>query len=51
MFEGLATEIERLPIPPCGEAITEALALQDRLQAKITAAVSDFDRAGLWDLD
>ena len=51
MFEGLATEIERLSIPPCGEAITEALALQDRLQANITAAVSDFDRAGLWDLD
>ena len=51
VFEDLATEIERLPLPPCGEAITEAPALQDRLQAKITASVSDFDSPGLWDLD
>jgi len=51
VFESLATEIRELSIPLCGEAITEVLAIQDRLAAKISDAVSDFDRAGLWDLD
>ncbi|MBA2751117.1 MAG: hypothetical protein H0U41_02620, partial [Actinobacteria bacterium] len=48
MFESLATEVEELSIPLCGEAIIEVLAIQDRLAAKISDAVSDFDRAGLW---
>ncbi len=51
MFEGLAMEIDNLDIPPCAEAISEVLALRDRLDAKITGAVGDFDAAGLWDLD
>ncbi|MBA2752469.1 MAG: DUF222 domain-containing protein, partial [Actinobacteria bacterium] len=51
MFESLATEVDELSIPLCGEAITEVLAIQDRLAAKISDAVSDFDRFGLWDLD
>jgi len=51
MFESLATEVDDLSIPPCSEAITEVLAIRDRLDAKISDAVSDFDRAGLWDLD
>ncbi len=51
MFESLATEIEELSIPLCGEALIEVLAIQDRLAAKISDAVGDFDRAGLWDLD
>jgi hypothetical protein len=51
VFEVLADEVDRLVIPPCGEAITAALALRDRLDAKITDVVSAFDAAGLWDLD
>jgi hypothetical protein len=51
VFETLATGIHELSIPLCDEAITEVLALRDRLAAKISDAVSDFDRAGLWDLD
>jgi len=51
VFEGLTTEIDRLSIPPNGEAVTEVLALRDRLDAKISDAVGDFDRFGLWDLD
>jgi hypothetical protein len=51
VFEGLATEVEELSIPLCGEAIIEVLAIQDLLQAKISGAISEFDRAGLWDLD
>jgi len=51
VFEGLAAEVERLSIPPCGDAITEVLALRDRLDAKISDTVGAFDAAGLWDLD
>jgi hypothetical protein len=51
VFEGLATEVDELSIPLFGEAIIEVLAVRDRLDAKISVAVSDFDRAGLWDLD
>ncbi len=51
VFESLCTEIDQLVVPLCGEAITEVLALRDRLDAKITDAVGAFDAAGLWDLD
>jgi hypothetical protein len=51
VFESLATEVDELSIPLCGEAIIEVLAIQDRLQAKVSDVVADFDRAGLWDLD
>jgi hypothetical protein len=51
MFEALAEAIEDLEVPAEGTAIVEALALRDRLDAKICKAVGDFDAAGLWDLD
>ncbi|HSH58692.1 MAG TPA: hypothetical protein VK988_03425 [Acidimicrobiales bacterium] len=51
VFESLCREIDQVVVPPGGEAITEALALRDRLDAKITDAVGAFDAAGLWDLD
>ncbi len=51
VFEALVGEIDNLDIPPCAEAITEVLALRDRLDAKLTCAVGTFDAAGLWDLD
>ena len=51
MFETLTEDLRQLAIPVCGEAITGLLALRDCLEAKLSDAVSDFDRAGLWDLD
>ncbi|MDQ3570632.1 MAG: HNH endonuclease [Actinomycetota bacterium] len=51
MFEGLAEEIDELEVPADGAAITAAVALCDRLEAKIASAVGAFDAASLWDLD
>ncbi len=51
MFEALAEDIEDLCIPPDGTAIAAAVALRDRLEAKITEAAGAFDAASLWDLD
>jgi hypothetical protein len=49
MFERLAAKIEEVSIPVDGAALVEAFALVDRLQAKLTEAVADFDRAMLWE--
>ena len=51
MFEALARDIEELEIPARGAAIAEAVALRDRLSAKVAAAVGAFDEPRLWDLD
>src|SRR5688500_19807634 len=51
MFVGLHDAIEGLEVPADGRGLTEALVLLDRLAAKVTAAVGEFDRAQLWDLD
>lgn len=51
VFERLAEEIEALSVPAEGAAIAAAVALRDRLDAKITAAVGAFDAGGEWDLD
>jgi len=52
MFEDLERAISELDIPAAdGEAIARALALRTRLDAVIAAAVADFDKAKLWDLD
>jgi len=52
MFEDLERAISELGIPAAdGEAIARALALRTRLDAVIAAAVADFDKAKLWDLD
>ena len=51
MFEVLERSIEELEIPADRAALAEVLRLQDRLAAKVTMAVADFDAAGLWDLD
>jgi hypothetical protein len=45
----LATAIDSLDIPVGGDALAAALALRDRLDARLAAAVEAFDRAGLWD--
>ena len=43
--------IESLTIAVDGDEIAEALALRDRLDAKLSEALGAFDRAELWDLD
>src|SRR5262245_48762190 len=51
MFEQLGEAIEGLDIPVDGAALTAVVALRDRLDARISDAVADYDRAGLWELD
>ena len=51
MFDALREEVERLDIPVDGDAIGELFAIRDRLDAKLSAAVGEFDRAGLYDLE
>jgi hypothetical protein len=51
MFEELGTAIERINIPVDGAALAAVLALRDRLDARISDAVADCDRAGLWEHD
>ena len=51
MFEQLGDAIEGLDIPADGAALAAALALRDRLDARISDAVATHDRAGLWELD
>lgn len=51
MFEELARQIEELSIPLDGDAMAEAFALADRLQAKLADAVAGFDSAELWDIE
>ena len=51
VLEELASAIERLTLPVSGDGLLLALGLRERLDARIAAAVGEFDAAGLWDLD
>ena len=51
MFVELGSAISGLEIPVDSKALRTAIALADRLTAKVTAAVGEFDAAGLWDVD
>ncbi len=51
MFTALATAIEDLQIGVDEREIEQVLLLRDRLDARITMAVSEFDGAELWDVD
>ena len=51
MFEALATAIDELEISVDEQELLAALALRDRLSARVTLAVGEFDRADLWDID
>ena len=51
MLDRLAEAVSELEIPVDSTALRTAIALCDRLTAKITAAVGEFDAAGLWDVD
>lgn len=48
VLEVLVEAIEELDIPPGGAALAEVLALRDRLEAKVSAAVAAFDASGEW---
>jgi uncharacterized protein DUF222 len=50
MCKGLAEAIEEHSIPLDGDALAEAFALADRLQAKLVQAVGDYDRSELWNI-
>jgi hypothetical protein len=43
--------VDRVEVPLDGDALRQALWAQDRLAAKISQAIGEFDAAGLWDLD
>jgi hypothetical protein len=47
----LARLVDEIEIPIDGDAIAEALALRDKLEAAIAQALGDFDEAKLWELD
>jgi hypothetical protein len=51
MFEALRTEIESLDVPVDADALVELLAVRDALEARVSAAVGDFDRSGLYELE
>ena len=47
----MAQAIDEVEIPTDGAALTRACALLDRLNAKVSAAVAEFDEAELWEPD
>ena len=51
VFEELATAIDELQVPAEGRALAAAIALRDRLDARIGEAVARFDAAGAWQAD
>jgi hypothetical protein len=51
VFEALAEAIEGLEAPAGGDELAGLIALGDRLDAVITAAVGEFDRSGGWELE
>ena len=51
MFPRLEQAVDEVEIPVDGPALLAALALWDRLGAKIAEAAGAFDAASLWDLD
>jgi len=51
MFGQLREAVDDLSVPVDGRALTQLLAVVDRLMAKVASAVGEFDRAGLWEVD
>ncbi|HVL94147.1 MAG TPA: hypothetical protein VM264_12505 [Acidimicrobiales bacterium] len=51
VLEALAGAVEELELPVDGPTLLSAIALRDRLDAKIAAAAGEFDHHSLWDLD
>ena len=51
MFADLSGVVDRLDIPPGPLALTHLLAITDRLQARVSAAVGELDASGDYGLD
>lgn len=51
MFERLAGAIDDLEVPAHGDALVEVLVLVDRLSAKVSAVVGEFDAEGGWEVE
>src|SRR5688572_30765051 len=51
MFDKLAQAIRELEVPVDGTALVALFALRDQLDARLAAAVGEFDAAALWELD
>ncbi|HET6952078.1 MAG TPA: DUF222 domain-containing protein [Acidimicrobiales bacterium] len=51
MFEALATAVDEIDIGADPDALAAVLALRDRLDARISAAVAAVDAAALWEID
>jgi Domain of unknown function (DUF222) len=51
MFVALRDAIDRLSGLSSNQDLAEAFGLFERLRARLSAAVGEFDRAGLWELD
>jgi hypothetical protein len=51
VFEVLAAAIDEMEIPTDRPALVEALRLSDRLEAKVSGAVGEFDARQVWRLD
>jgi hypothetical protein len=51
VLEELGTAIETLDIPLDGDALTAAIALRDRLDARISDTIAAYDTAALWELE
>ena len=51
MLEALEEAIEEVESPLTGAELTKTLALLDRLTARVSEAVGDFDHDGAWEGD
>lgn len=51
VLEALAEAVEGVVIHPDEAVLAGAIGLRDRLDAKISAAVGEFDAGHLWDTD
>ncbi|MBW8780372.1 MAG: DUF222 domain-containing protein [Verrucomicrobia bacterium] len=51
MLSVLAEALDEVEIPATAPGLREAFAIRDRFNAKLAAAVAEFDRAGGWEAD
>ena len=51
VLDDLTAAIDGLKLPYDGESLTQAIALRDRLDARIAEAVAAFDTSGWWAAD
>lgn len=51
VFERLAEAVAELEVPMHGDALAEVLAIVDRLNAKVSAAIGEYDASGQWEIE